>query len=273
MNFADRTVSKTFRDGLGKEFPTLAGNQAYWRMTGHLLFGTRTDVDTKLLMIPAELLATMEGRTPGVNYSGRKFLDSYRADVLDFEVEEHIWSPNPDKCRCRAVKSITLPPAVETLVKDERRQKHGLEETDVRVWMSTGTKYLPRHATARRRQQQVECQCLAQEDYVNPNTHLLLTYLNSLPSNRFTGALKHIPEAMEAAEKLADAENQINLLAGIRDNVQPFYQPAPKTARVYSSNESILRLHRDLRKIMTKDWITAKCSYTNILCHKIKPPD
>lgn len=207
MNFADRTVSRTFREGLGRECPALADNPTYWRMTGHLLFGTRRDADTKLLMLPAELLASMEERTPGGNYSGTKFLDAFRADVLDFQVEEHVWSPRADLCRCRAVKSITLPPTVETLLQEERRrQKDGLDKTNVRVWLSTGSVYLPRHATARRKAQQCEAEAAAQEDYVNPNTQMLLAYLNSLPPNRFTSALKHIPEAMEAAENLADNE-------------------------------------------------------------------
>lgn len=257
MEFRDRSTSRPFREQLITALPKLAGRPDYLRMTGHLLFGTRRDSETKLLMIPAEMLASMEDRVPGANYSGIKFLDAYRTDVLDFRIEEHIFHPNPDLCRCRAVKSITMPPAVEILVKEERRRQKDGVKNDVRVWLSTGTQYLPRHATARRRELQAECKSLAEQPYVNPNTYCLLNYLNNLPQTRFTSALKHIPEALAAAEGLTDRDNQINLLLGIRDNVQPFYHPVPKTTRVYSSNESILRLHRDLRKIMTQDWITA----------------
>lgn len=257
MEFRDRSTSRPFREQLITILPKLAGRPDYLRMTGHLLFGTRRDSETKLLMIPAEMLAAMEDRAAGANYSGIKFLDAYRADVLKFELEEYVFHPNPDLCRCRAIKSIVLPAAVETLVKEERRRQKDGVNTDVRVWLSTGNQYLPRHATARRRELQAECKCLAEETNVNSTTYCLLNYLNNLPQTRFTSALKHIPEALAAAENLTDRDNQINLLLGIRDNVQPFYQPASKTTRVYTSNESILRLHRDLRKIMTQDWITA----------------
>lgn len=81
--------------------------------------------------------------------------------------------------------------------------------------------------------------------------------MNSLPPNRFTSALEHLPEAMAVAKGLADAENQLNLLRAIQDHAQPFYVPADKTTRVFSLRESILRLHRSLRKIMTQDWVTA----------------
>ena len=256
-HYRDRTVTKEFRAAVLGLYPALNKNKAFCRLLGHLLFGTVRDVDTKLLMIAAPALASMEDQEPGTNYSGQKFLDAFRAQVFDFPVQEHFWSPVPDQCRCRAVGAFTLPPALEALVKQERRaQKAGIAKEN-RVWLSTGINWLPRHDTAAKKENITMADAGSQQEFVNPNTRLLLAYLNHLPTNRFSSMLSHIPEAMEAAEGLADAENQMNILSGIRDNVQPLYGPAAKTTRVYSANESVLRLHRSLRKIMTQDWITA----------------
>lgn len=252
MNFCDRSVARPFRDGLAQALPGLADNRAYWRMTQHLLFGTWRDLDTSRLLLPGELIAAIEGKRYGKNYVAARFLDAYRRDVLDFEIAPHVFSPDPDRCKARSVKSLVLPQAVSDIAMTERRSR----DRD-RVWMSSGSAVLRKHSVASRQRDHAEAQCRAQSDGVCPQTRFLLDYMNSLPPNRFTSALSHLPEAMAAAEGLADAENQLNLLKAIRDHAQPYYVPTDKTTRIFSLRESVLRLHRNLRKIMTQDWVTA----------------
>ena len=252
MNICDKSVTRGFRAALAEELPGLGTHKDYWLMTQHLLFGTWHDVDTGLLMISAELLAAIEGKPSNHHYNAMTFLDRYRTQVLDFSIQESVLHSDPDRCKVRSVKQITLPVRVQELVEAERRTR----DSD-RVWMSTGNTAMRKHSSEQRKADRAKVNQQAQGGFVNLSTRLLLDYLNALPPHRFTAALKHLPEAMEAAATLSDAENQLNLLTSIRDYAQPFYVPVDKTTRVYSLRESVLRLHRDLRKIMTQDWITA----------------
>ena len=252
MKFSDRSVSRPFRGHLAEIMPGLKDRADYWRLTQHLLFGTWRDTDTGRLLLPSELVAAIEGKKHDKNYVATKFLDAYRRDVVDFEITPHVWHPSSDLCKARSILSVALPDAVNALVKAERRS----HEPD-RVWMSSGNAVLRKHSVASRQQDLADVKDRANDRSVCPQTRLLLEYMNSLPPNRFTSALRHLPEAMAAAEGLADAENQLNLLKAIRDHAQPFYVPTDKTTRIFSLRESVLRLHRSLRKIMTKDWVTA----------------
>ena len=252
MKFSEKSVSRPFREHLAEVMPGLKDRADYWRLTQHLLFGTWRDTDTGRLLLPSELVAVIEGKRHDKNYVATKFLDAYRRDVLDFEITSHVWHPSSDLCKARSVLSVALPETVNALVKAERRG----HEPD-RVWMSSGNAVLRKHGIGSRRQDLADVKERANDCGVCPQTRLLLEYMNSLPPNRFTSALRRLPEAMAAAEGLADAENQLNLLRAVQDYAQPFYVPADKTTRIFSLRESVLRLHRSLRKIMTQDWVTA----------------
>jgi len=252
VNAPDRTVSREFRDALAALLPGLAANTSYWRMTCHLLFGTLRDVDTDRRALPAELIAAIQGKKFDSHYVAYHFLNAFRQDVLDFKIGDAVFTRDGGG-RVRTVESLVLPVAVQALVDAERRNK----DLEDRVWMSTGNTWLRKHAVAQRKADREQAQALAEQGGVCGQARLLLDYMNSLPPHRFTSALKHLPEAMAAAERVTDAANQLDLLADIRDHAQPFYKPVEKSVRVFSLRASVLRLHRDLRQIMTQDWITA----------------
>lgn len=113
--------------------PGIASNLPYWRMTCHLLFGSLRDVDTGRLVLPAELIAAIEGRKFDSHYVSYHFLDAYRRDVLDFKIGDAVFSSD-GAGRVRTVESLVLPPSVQALVDAERRNT----DKDDRVWMSTG---------------------------------------------------------------------------------------------------------------------------------------
>ena len=93
-------------------------------------------------------------------------------------------------------------------------------------------------------------------------------YLNNLPINRFSKVKEHLPEAMEFAQQMPGStkhgkdnteevrRHNLNILTAIADQPQPFYQPshAGKTVRLFTLNQSLLALSKDVRKILTKDW-------------------
>ena len=173
MNISDRSVSRDFRNALARELPGLADNCAYWRLTQHLLFGTFRDLDTGNLMIPCDLIAAMEGTLATKNYSARKFLDAYRTTMLNFEVAEHVWHPDPHKSKYRSVASLVLPRTIGDLVHAEQRRK-----TDDRVWMSTGNTWLRKHLGPIRAEQLAEARSRPSDC---PQVQMLLDYMNSLP--------------------------------------------------------------------------------------------
>jgi hypothetical protein len=71
--------------------------------------------------------------------------------------------------------------------------------------------------------------------------------------------VQYIPKAVLAAFEI-DHElvrmQQMSLLRAIRDEPKPFYKPTGKSVRIFPSTESILMLKRDLRAILTQDWMS-----------------
>lgn len=249
--FRDKTVTREFRESLARELPGLARRPAYWRMAQYLLFGTFKNDDGHL-MLSREVVAAIEGKKADHHYSAARFLSDFRAEALHFEVGDYVFADDPTQARVRTVKALRLSPMVEALVQAERRS-HGGD----RVIMSTNTTWLRKHAAAARKQDREEAERRAGGKYIAPQTARLLGYMNALPPNRFTRALRHLPEAILAAEKLPDAENQLNLLAAIREHAQPFYIPSGNTTRIFSIGASLNGLHHDIRAVMGQDWVTA----------------
>jgi hypothetical protein len=128
----------------------------------------------------------------------------------------------------------------------------------------------------------------------------LLEYLNQQPPHRFTRMLRHLPEAIvfveamtmerkrQAAElsdparrqeALESAERvhmrQLSLLRAMRDQPQPFYKPTARSVRIFSLNESMLRLNRDVRDIVTQDWtyFDLRSAQLAIFAHAWRVPD
>ncbi len=251
FTFRDKTVTREFRLALAQALPGLGDNKSYWRFLSYLLFGTYTN-DEGHLLLAREVVAAMEDKVADQHYKALRFIDQFRENVIGFEIEDYVLHFDKDQRRVRTLKSLRLPAEVDAVVKAERRSK-GSD----RVYMSTGNVCLRKHMSAARKVDREEAEQRALDKYIAPQTALLLGYMNSLPPNRFTSALRHLPEAIEAAEKLTDAENQLNLLHAIREHCQPFYIPAEATSRVFALGGSINGLHHDLRAIMSQDWMTA----------------
>ena len=220
-------------------------------MAQHLLFGTLKNPEGDL-MLGRGIVAAFEEEVADKNYSAIRFINRFRADVLDFVLGNYVFSDDPGLARVRTVKALPLPARVKTLVDTERRT---LDQD--RVWMSSGNSYLRRDAAAERRQRKADVGQRSEGKYIAPATAALLKYLNNLPPRRFTAALRHLPEAMMAAEKVADAENQLNLLTALRDHAQPFYVPSENTTRVFAVGANMNGLERSVRAVLTQDWITA----------------
>lgn len=254
--FGDRPVSPDFRLALAGELPGLGENISYWRFLQYLLFSDYRDEETGLTTLPRGLIAAIERKTPDNHYSAIKFLDSFRVDVFDFEVTDHVWHgiAGGGKGKVRAIQSMSIPDTIETLVRAERR--HG-SQGQQRVCLATGGEWDWRHTKALREAERHEAMSRATEVEMGLETKLALDYLNCLKPNRFTAAMQHLPMAMLMAEHTAHVERELNILHGIQDKPVPTYVPSAKTARLYTLGPSFLHLHRSLRKIICQDWVTA----------------
>ena len=251
FTFHDKTVTREFRLALGKEFPGL-DSPSRWRMMSYLLFGTCRN-DDKELMLAREIVASIEGKKINGHYAAGVFINDFSQNVMPLDVESwRFWAGEDGRTRVRTLKGLRLPAHIESLVQQQRRSRGG-----DRVWMSSGTKFLRKHSSQARRDHLEEAKSRADGMYLTAEAKLLLDYMNSLPSNRFTSATRHIPEAITVAEALPDAENQLNLLQAIGDRPQPFYAPSDHTTRIFAVGASMNGLHHDVRAVLCQDLIEA----------------
>jgi len=252
MTFTARTVSRSFREALKREIPGLGENRSYWRLIQYLLFGTWRDEESRHLMLPTDLLAAIEEKRNNQHYEGYKFLRSFMRDTgIKIEIVPHVFTYDPSLWKPRMVKGLTLPDPVAELVHIER-----CSVVDERVFMDSGTKWLRKHGSALRSQELLEANAAPSPNPCDLSVRLR-DYMNDINTERFGSILSHLPKAVKIAEGLKDSENQLNILRGVHDQPKPIYTTVEYSTRIFATNDSVLRLHRDVRKVLTQDWITA----------------
>ncbi len=251
-----RTVPIEFRQQLLSELPALARNPAYLRLTGHILFGRMTDNGG--VLVSQEILAGIERKEhelPNRNYSGTPLLEGFRSDVAPgMQWTEHSYVEG----RAREISDSGLPHSVVAAVAHVRSTP--ASDLERPVYLDSGLARTParqkmqreeEHAAAMRLLSKVGCDQARQ----------LMAYLNGLSPNRFSKMLVHLPAALEAAYQLENhitRDRSLRLLGNISEQPQPLYGPsrACRTPRLFSLNESLCRLPRQVRKVLTQDWTT-----------------
>jgi hypothetical protein len=253
MTFTPTCVSRAFRNGMALEYPKLGKNRAYWRFLQYLCFGSWPDVETGRLLLPSQFIATIEGKSFDSNYSAIKFMDSFQEVVgIKLDISDHIFSPEMDAGRVRMLNSMTLTDKAMALIEGER---HSMDIDQ--VWMDSGNKRLKQHTGETRAKDKEKADGVLAIYNGCQETVDLCNYLNNKHLNRYSTMWKHMEDADALAATLHDSANQLNILKSIKVQPQPMYGTVPRSTRAFATNESVLRLHRDLRKILTQDWITA----------------
>lgn len=270
-------VSPEFRQKIADLFPKLANNKAYWRFTGYLMF--IGGIKASEVIIPANLIAAIEDTTYDSNYCASDFLKAFQKDIVRLDIVPHV----PYE-KCRRVKCVHWSEEVHALIIEEKRRCGG-----DRVDFATGVKWTPKHATQDRKNIQRQALDTMANMHHHP-AYTLLSLLNSEAPNRFTAIKKYLQEAHALVDGLdfshlyadddwddereahdADAnrerERQHTILKSIEAQAQPFYEAGNRTARVFAINDSLCRLQRDVRHMMTRDWLTAdlRCAQLAIL--------
>ncbi len=248
------TISKGFRELLIAELPGLQRNPAYWGLLGWTMFGRLTEYEG--VLVSQETLARLESKEHQVknrNYSGVQFLEAFKRDVAPrMEWREFSYSEG----KAREVTTLGLPDEVMRGLDAERATPaHQLND---RVYLETGHKW----SAARQKQQRDVDRTSAMQLLDNAGceeARRLMAYLNSLPAHRFTKLLQHLDAAYDVAGQLENPmsrERAYRLLRHIADQPQPLYGPTGngRTVRLFSSNESLCRLPRPVRRVLTHDW-------------------
>jgi hypothetical protein len=240
-------VYEAFRQDLLEVVPGLKDNPSYWEFTGLLAWGLDLG---KGIIISREILAQIERKIhllKGHRYNGKEFLEKYSRDVM--HIEYSAW----DFDQYRTITKVAWPDRALEIIEREKNRMY----TGKRVYIGTGLEYT-KARQSKEREYDKEYALSQMVLAANDEAIELMRYLNTLPENRFQHVLKHIDKAYELASAIENTKSkheQIANLRAIQDQYQVFYIPKPKTVRVFSLNLGLTYIQRDLRKVLTQDWI------------------
>jgi len=247
-------VSREFRDYLEASFPGVQQNRAFWRMLGHLMFGTWCDHKTKQLIVGARMLAEFEDRMrdwESNNYCAKNFLRAFSDTVVPIT-----WSGWKRDVACRTIECVSWPPGFE----DElERESAGSACYVDRVLLDTGETFSEHRM--RMQQEMLRSRALRLIGHAKcADARRLLEYLGQLPANRYSSLRSGLPEVVSRAKEIALARSrtqQLRVLRVIRDHPQPFMGPTSGSVRIYPLAEGILSLRSELRTQLLSSWHTA----------------
>ena len=244
----DITVTRAYRDAILAEYPLMNSRKGYWAMFQYLQFGTFKDKNTSDLVLSAATCASFEEKPYDQHYAAHKFISAFSKDIAPICYNS---ISNAVTHKANTASGASWSDKVVELTLNERRKT----VTEDRVWLVSGNKYRPDHASAIRKACQTEA--LAEMEYKGCREAFdLLTYINNLNNNTFSKILKNIDDARELAIALdQDTENQLNIIMQIATVQQPFYHAVDKTTRIYAMSSTFLGLKREVRAVITRDWI------------------
>lgn len=254
MYLPHKLVDREFRKAVAEGLPGLASDYRLWRILEYILFGTWVDEETGMLVLSAKQTAYLVGDERKWLYhrfNQQKLLDEFSERVFAVDTEGIIFNDwfGPNRAG-RVVAQV--PHWLNDLAASERRKTGGelVEFATGAPW----TRQRQAKATQSMRLEAIE----AMKSSPCPETARLLQHLNGLPSNSFVSIRERIPGAHELVDQLGrDTERQHNLLRAVEQHCQPLYQPVGGSVRVYSLNESFLRLKREVREHLTSEWMEA----------------
>lgn len=219
-------------------------------MVEYMAYGTFTDKDTGRLLISRNIVAAIEDVIANGHYEAETFLDNFKRDVFPaFEYSQ--WEIN----KARTIINTGFSAELEQLFKDELSTKH-----NDYVYFVDGDK--PSKAKMKVEREMIKQHAIADTLRAeNNDAKMLMDYLNNLPINKFSAAInRNINDAYAKAARLPMKEetmyHQIALLRSIEDHAQPLYHPSEeqRTVRIFTYNESMLLLKKEIRKVLTRDW-------------------
>jgi hypothetical protein len=270
-----KTVSKEFRELILKEYPTLGSNSFYWNFLVYLVFQTTRGLVPLEISLSSKILAKMAGKDKDYksrNFKGENYLQEFSEKIIKIEWEKlnknvksetidmgNGWKQIEGKIHTQIVLKANpvWPESILKAVESERL--HALQSP--RVLIADGSEWTRKKMYEYRKSEQTRAIELMENAGVKPAVELL-NYLNHLPRNVFNTIIKNFPAAESVAKQLETNPNgQLDMLASISEQIQPFYKPTEASVRIFGTSENITYLERSVRKALTHGWW--ECDLTN----------
>lgn len=242
-----RYCSQWFRDEILRLYPSLDAKPGRWEFLQYLLYGVHFDEDERLIVSRDELSAWLGRREYFGSGHGsvRRIAQDFSEHVFPVSLSNHVYNPAKQEFLSKTLESA-LPPDVSSLWETERRTRKR-----PRIQFASGSKVMvPDELPV------LTASCKASLE--------MATYMNELPSNRFTMAVeRHWDEAASVAAKLGDVNSAVGkhcaaTLTRLLTHPKPLYKTVEKSARIFPVHAAMLpSLKRCVREVICQDWM--KC--------------
>jgi len=198
-------------------------------------------------VIPYFTLAEIEGKEAQAinkNYDPKPFLEQFKVEIADF------WEGIPHAGYARTMEILWPEVIKEALAKF----KMGLWNWSKPVYLLSGKDFNPAMQQSYINQLRLDA-LLNNGRPVSKEGQLIIDYINSLPSHLFTGILKYWDQAYHTAPAFEEDKGHVALvLANILSQPQPFVKAVKKSTRLYQSDENLMTVRSEIRRILTQDW-------------------
>lgn len=257
--------SPEFREYCLGRYPILSQREDYRKLFNYLAFGTFKD-DSGRTVIPATVLARIEGKEPGSNYRGGKFLDSFRADVMPgliygrpYELDAYSFGPVAWS-QCRVIGDAGFDQELQDRIEQEIRNF----KAEGQVLFNSGKVYAVNKSIHRKIAQAEHKEKLTAHGKLNPTQEKILTYLHNQSGDAILkrvrsnlDGIKATIESLPASAKLskkATHDQQYRILHSVLESPKVLYLPTKKTPRLHATEDSIIGFKSEVRKSATKGW-------------------
>ncbi len=285
-----RTCGAAFRDSVKNLYPLLEDDYELWRLLEWMVFSHWKDTDSARTIMSSDAIRAYVGREvqQSRNFSLRRLLERFSERAFsvtagDFRTGRSsvLLTPLPDellsliKSHLQRATAPTERRVYFATGKAFTRASYAAEQRSLRdeALRATEAAYSQGKESGAGTSAGKQIDAIWEMSQAGcPLAYDLLTYLNSLPSHRFNKIKTNLDAAHRKADEIGtDPERQHQILRAIEDIAQPFYRPteadliigakgkepayAPRSVRIFSINESILRLQSGVRDVLTQGWI------------------
>lgn len=235
----------------------LLSDEALQRFLLHLYLPSHIDPDSGKTVVSRWVCAACEGVDEAVvrnrNYKAKQFLKRFRRDVMP----QFRWGRYDMGRRPRVVDRADLD--LHLLTEALQSRPDGASR---RVFAISGERWTPEEGRAEQDRRRAEADATADRALCDDQRDVVL-YMNARPPHAYTTAVRrHIGEAYRTAyAELGSGPLVVALrtLRAVEEHPQPFVQVSGRgrSARVYPAGLGMYGLKKELRGVLTQDWVEA----------------
>jgi len=253
-----RTCTVEFRKALLNLYPGLADNWGHWRHMSRLCFAqdySKVPIGIYQVARDYRVLDDLIRH----RFIALKFIKEFKQNVLSYQVSSY--SPVRHICRHASFKPS---PELSNLISKELTN---FDKRAKRCFIDNGRLVSKNNLKILKEEDLKLSHLYLSLSNTPPIILKFMTYLNRLPSNRFSKVIDRLPLACEALFDTDSNGNpivnpncymdQLNILQQVREQAQPIYLPSltGNTVRFFEVNRGLQSVHSYLRDILTEHWI------------------